>query len=258
MNRLTVTSLGIAALPLLASSRTLHAQVAEFNWPTSTLNVDLGAPGNTTWGGWSLGGSGYGAGSNNQGASGYISHGYDFASNLTNIRVDVYELRNSGGGFIFTNSPYAGNSGQVLFTPQAGMGYTLSGIVAMALNGASTSDTTAVGSLGLEVFGGPSLATYGGSVFRSGAGGFGASGTIFDAGSPTSGSSTGFLSSGTTYRLYWDFSVSSNMNNDLTLSGDVSTPAGGSYFDIAFAVPSPGAVGVLAFGGLAAARRRRS
>ncbi|MDP1662243.1 MAG: hypothetical protein Q8L55_10045 [Phycisphaerales bacterium] len=246
----------LTAATLLAT--VVHGQVAEQNWPASTLNVDVGAPNNTGWGGWSLGGLGYGWGANNQGASGYISHGYDFASNLTAIHVDLNELRNTGGPFIATNSPYIRTTGQVLFTPLTSMAYTITGVVAVSLTGASTSNTTATGGLVLEVVSGPTLATYTGGVFRSGAGGFGAAGNIFDAGLPASGSSTGFLSSGTTYRLSWDFIMSSNMNNDSTLSADVSTAPGGSFFEIAFAIPTPGAAALLGLGTLAAAGRRRA
>ncbi|MCW5766606.1 MAG: hypothetical protein KIT68_11600 [Phycisphaeraceae bacterium] len=249
--------IGAAAL---AASITVaaHGQVAEQNWPSSYLNVDLGGPGGTTWSGWTLFGSGYGAGSNNQGASGYIAHNYDFASNLTSIVVTIDELRNTGGPFIATNSPYARTTGQVLFTPLVGMAYTISGAVWMQLDGASISNTLTTGAVGLEVLSGPSLATYSGGVFRSGAGGFGAAGSIFNSATPTSGASTGFLNAGTTYRLSWDFIISSTMNNDATLSGNVSTPQYGSFLQISFAVPAPGAAATAALAGLAVLRRRRA
>lgn len=255
MNTITRTVSALAALATLAGMA--RAQVAEQNYPSSVLSVDLGGPGGTVWSGWTLFGMGYGGGMNNQGGSGYIAHSYDFAMNLQFIHVNVDELRNTGGAFIATNSPYARNVGQVLFTPSVNMAYTISGAVWMQLNGASTSNTTATGSLALEVVAGPSLATYTGGVFRSGAGGFGAAGAIFNSAVPNSGSSTGFLNAGTTYRMYWDFAVSSNMNNDATLAADVSTPPGGSYFEIAFAVPSPSAVFVLGAGALVVGRRRR-
>ncbi len=247
----------LAALPLLAFAPHASAQVAESNYPTSVLNVDNGGLGNTFWSGWSLFGSGYGSGFTNQGASGYISHAYDFASNLTAIHVDVNELRNTGGPFIATNSPYAGITGQVVFTPLVSMAYTVSGSISMNLAGASTSGTYTSGSVVLEQISGPTLATYNASVYRSGIGGVGASGTIFDASTPATGSSTGFLAAGTSYRMLWDLRVFSNMNNDATLSADVATPPGGSFFEIGFAVPTPGAAALLGVGGLLASRRRR-
>ncbi|MBL8990535.1 MAG: hypothetical protein JNJ48_03035 [Phycisphaerae bacterium] len=250
------TLVGAAALAVSITT-VARAQVAEQNWPASYLNVDLGGPGGTTWAGWTLFGMGYGAGSNNQGASGYIAHNYDFASNLASITVTIDELRNTGGPFIATNSPYARTTGQVLFTPLVGMAYTLSGSVWMQLDGASTSNTLATGAVSLEVLSGPSLATYSGGVFRSGAGGFGAAGSIFNSATPNSGASTGFLNAGTTYRLSWDFIISSNMNNDASLSGNVSTPQYGSFVQISFVVPAPGAGALAALAGLAACRRQR-
>lgn len=247
----------VAALPLLALAPHASAQIVESNYPTSILNVDNGGPGNTFWSGWSLFGSGYGSGFANQGASGYISHGYDFASNLTAIHVDINELRNTGGPFIATNSPYAGVSGQVVFTPMVSMAYTISGSVLMNLAGASTSNSTSTGSVIFEQVGGPTLASYSGGVYRSGMGGFGASGTIFDASTPMTGSSTGFLAAGTSYRMLWDLRTFSSMNNDATLSADVATPPGGSFFEISFAVPAPGTAALLGLGGLFASRRRR-
>lgn len=255
MKSITRTASALALFAILTG--VAHAQVAEQNYPSSALSVDLGGPGGTVWSGWTLFGMGYGGGMNNQGGSGYIAHAYDFASNLQFIHVNVDELRNTGGPFIATNSPYARNAGQVLFTPSVNMAYTISGAVWMQLDGASTSNTTATGSLGLEVVAGPSLATYSGGVFRSGAGGFGAAGAIFNSAVPSSGSSTGFLNAGTTYRMYWSMVVSSNMNNDATLSADVATPPGGSYFEIAFAVPSPSAALTLGAGALMMGRRRR-
>lgn len=261
--RTSITIALAAAFSLLALAPSPHiasAQVVESNYPTSVLHVDNGAPGNAFWTGWTLGGSGYGSGFNNQGASGTISHGYDFASNLTAIRVDVHELRNTGGPFIATNSPYAGIRGQVVFTPQVSMAYTISGSVSMNLAGASTSNSTTTGSIIFEQISGPpspALATYNGGVFRSGIGGFGASGTIFDAATPATGSSTGFLAAGATYRMLWDLRVFSTMNNDATLSADVATPPGGSFFQIGFAVPSPSATALLAMGGLLGSSRRR-
>lgn len=257
MTRVFAIPFVAAVLPILSLVPSATAQVVESNFPSSYLNVDNGAPGNTFWSGWTLGGTGYGSGFNNQGASGTIAHGYDFASNLTAIRVNVNELRNTGGPFIATNSPYAGITGQVIFTPQVSLAYTISGSVFMNLAGASTSNSFTSGAVTLEVVSGPTLATYTGSVFRSGIGGFGASGTIFDASSPATGSSTGFLASGTTYRLSWDLHVSSAMNNDATLSADVATPPGGSFFEIGFAVPTPGAAALIGMSGLLAARRRR-
>lgn len=254
----------LRALPTLAAlafltSTSAHAQVIEQNYPSSFLCVDLGATNNPFWTGWSLGGIAYGAGMNNQGASGYISHGYSFfPTTLTNIRVDAHELRNTGGPFFATNSPYAGIRGEVLFTPQANTNYTLSGAISMYLAGASTSNTLATGSLTLEVLSGPSLATYSAGVFRSGNGGFAAAGNIFDSATPTTGSSTGLLTANTTYRLAWNFAVSSNMNNDSTLSADVATAPGGSFFDIAFTpIPTPTtAATLLTLTALTTTRRR--
>lgn len=260
--RPTIT-IALAAACVLALAPAPHiasAQVIESGYPASVLYVDNGALGNAFWTGWAPGGTGYGSGFNNQGASGYISHAFDFASNLTAIRVDVNELRNTGGPFIATNSPYAGIRGQVVFTPQVSMAYTISGSVYMNLAGASTSNSTTTGSVIFEQISGPpspALATYTGGVFRSGLGGFGAAGTIFDAATPASGSSTGFLAAGATYRMQWDLRVLSAMNNDATLSADVGTPPGGSFFQIGFAVPSPSGAALLAMGGLMAAPRRR-
>lgn len=248
----------VVAGALVASAAGVsHAQVAEQIWPASSVNVDLGAAGNTLWSGWSLGGMAYGTGNNNQGGSGYVAHGYDFASNLVSITVRLDELRNTGGPFIATNTPFARVHGEVLFTPLVGMSYTLSGQVFMQLDGASTSNTTASGGVTLEVLSGPSLATYTGGVFRSGAGGFGAAGQIFNSSAPNSGSALGFLSAGTTYRLAWDFWISSNMNNDGTLAGDVGGPLHSNYLGIMFVVPGPGAGAALLGGAVIAARRRR-
>lgn len=242
----------------IAGLATASAQVFESSYPVSILNVDNGAPGNTLWNGWSAFGMGFGSGFNNQGASGYISHAYDFASNLTAIHVDVNELRNTGGPFIATNSPYAGIQGQVVFTPLVNMNYTIGGSVLMNLAGASTSSSTSTGSVVFEQIAGPTLATYTSTVYRSGVGGLGASGAIFDASAPTTGSSTGLLAAGNSYRMLWDLRTYSSMNNDATLSADVATPPGGSFFEISFAVPAPGATALLALGGLVATRRRRA
>jgi hypothetical protein len=239
-------------------ARTALAQVVDQNYPSSYLQCDLGAPNNPVWVGWGLGGFGYGGGNNNQGVSGNSGHQYDGLGNLTAVVVNLAELRNTGGPFIGTNSPYARNTGRMDFTPGVNLNYALSGVVHMTLAGASTSNTTAAGSLVLEQIGGPTLATYSGGVFRSGAGGFGAQGFIFDAAAPATGSQTGGLTAGLNYRLSWDFHVSSNMNADQSLSADVTGAAIPSFFQITFSqVPAPGAAGVLGVAGLLATRRRR-
>lgn len=225
-------------------------QVIEANWPTSELSVDLG-PSSQVWAGWTLFGAGYGGGNNASGGSGYISHAYDFANNLTDIAVRLDELRNSAQPF--TNTPYIRNHGQVVFTPTVNTPYALSGAIPITLTGGTGSTTAASGSLILEVLSGPTVATYGNAFSRVFPGTV--TGNLFDSSTPLTGLPTGTLNGGTTYKLSWDFLLTSVMNGDSFLSADVS--AGPSpYFAISF-VPSPGpaALGVLL--GLYSGRRRR-
>lgn len=243
---------GAVALGLLAAAA--QAQITEQGPYTSLLTTQTGN-GGPSWQSWMLLSQNYGGGNNPNGVSGRIIHTYT-GGNLEEIRVNINELRNSGAPFVTQPTAFARVYGQVVFTPLVNMPYEILGSVTMYLQGTSASNASASGLVTFEVVSGPVLATFGSSLFRSGNGGFPAYGDTYNAGAPLSGSATGLLTAGTTYRLSWDFSVSSNINGDTTLDSNVATGPGGSYFAINFA-PAPGAAALLGLGGLMAARRRR-
>jgi hypothetical protein len=230
------------------------AQVTEQGPFTSLLTTVTGNNG-PTWQSWTLLSQNYGGGNNPNGVSGRIIHTYSGA-NLAEIRVNINELRNSGAPFVTQPTAFGRVYGQVIFTPLVNMPYTILGSVSMSLQGASTSSSSASGLVSLDVQSGPNIASFGSSLFRSGHGGFGAFGDIYNASTPLTGSAAGNLLAGTTYVLSWDFSVSSTINGDTTLDSNVSTLAGGSFFAINF-TPSPGAAGLVGMAAVAAARRRR-
>lgn len=165
------------------------------------------------------------------------------------VRLD--ELRNSAQPF--TNTPSIRNHGQVVFTPTVNTPYAISGFIPMTLTGGTGSTTAASGSLVLEVLSGPSVTSYGNAFSRVFPGTV--SGSLFDSSTPLSGLQAGTLNGGTTYKLSWDFLVTSVVNGDSFLSADVS--AGPSpYFAISF-VPSPGPAALAVVLGLSFSRRRR-
>lgn len=229
-----------------------HAQVVEQGPYTSLLTTTTGNNG-PTWQSWTLGSQNYGGGSNPNGASGRIIHTYA-AGNLQEIRVNVNELRNSGAPFVNQPTAFARNYGQVIFTPQVNMPYEILGSVTMLLQGSSSSASSASGLVSLEVQNGPVVASFGSSIFRGGQ--FPVYAPIYDSASPIFGSATGQLNAGTTYRFSWDLNVSSDIFGDTSLSANVATAPGESFFAISF-VPAPGATALLAIAGLVGARRRR-
>ncbi len=243
---------GALALSLCAGAA--QAQISE-QGPFNSFLTTAAGNGAASWNSWSFGTQFYGAGNNPNGVSGRIIHTYT-GGNLAEIRVDVNELRNSGAPFVTQPTAFGRLFGQVRFTPLVNMPYEILGSVTMFLQGTSASNASASGLVSFGVVSGPTLATFGSSIFRSGNGGFPAFGDIYNANAPLSGSATGMLTAGTLYQLSWDFNVSSNINGDTTLSSNVATGIGGSFFAINF-IPSPGAAALLGLGGLVAARRRR-
>lgn len=244
-------SVPLASLCLVAFAATdVRASVVEQNYPSSSLTVEL-APSSPVWTGWTLFGTGYGGGNNWSGGSGNIGHAYTGFGELTDIIVTLPELRNSYQGF--TNTPSVRNFGQVLFTPSVNTPYAISGVIPLTFTGTNASSTLARAVLVLEEVSGPAIATYGNVMARAGGGTV--VNNLFDNTTLIAGSGAGTLTGGVTYRLSWDFLVASELNGDTTFSADVSANAT-SFFAISF-VPSPGTAGLVALGGLLAARRRR-
>ncbi|MGH7133549.1 MAG: hypothetical protein ACREJO_16585 [Phycisphaerales bacterium] len=241
------------SLPFFAAG-VASGQVIEQGPFNSLLTTQTGN-GGPSWQSWTLLSQNYGGGNNPNGVSGRIIHTYT-GGTLEEIRVNINELRNSGAPFVTQPTAFGRVYGQTLFTPQVNTPYTILGSVSMYLGGTSTSSASASGIVTLEVVSGPTIASFGSSIYRSGHGGFPVLGDIYNANAPLSGSATGMLLAGITYQLTWDFNVSSNINGDTTLDSNVATGPGGSFFAINFA-PTPGAATLLGLGGLVACRRRR-
>lgn len=242
-----------ASAVVLGSAVAARAQVTESGFPTSSLTVAPAHVGGSVWQGWSLVNQSYGIGTNLNGGSGNWTHTYSGGS-LTNITVNINELRNEYSQFHNFNDPSVRIYGSVRFTPAANTPYLIGGSVDMVLSGSAASSSSAVGSLWLEQVSGPTVASFGSSFSR--AGNVSIVGNIYDSAAPISGSNAGMLSGGVAYQLNWDFSVSSLINGDTGLYSNVFSLSGPQNFSISF-LPAPGAAALLGMGGLAAARRRR-
>lgn len=240
--------LGVFAMA--GAACTAMGQVNEAPFPASILTTSNAS---TLWQGWGMGGFGYGGGSNLNGSSGQVGHINNFFGQTELLYIGIAELRNSYSPF-HSADPNQRHYGQVEFTAPAATPYTISGQVAMLMVGSNASLSSASGLATLEVVGGPTLATYGSSMLRLGAGPV--TGTLFDANTPLTGSSSGLLLPGFTYRFSWDYLVTSQVNADTTLNSDVN-PQFTSFMQISF-IPTPGAGVVLGLGGLLASRRRRA
>ncbi len=246
------TAVAAAVASTLFASAAM-AQISEQGAYTSLLTTVTGNNG-PVWQSWTLGSQNYGGGNNPNGVSGRIIHTYG-GGNLEEIRVNINELRNSGAPFVTQPTAFGRVYGQVLFTPLVNVPYQMLGSVTMLLQGSGGSDSSAAGLVSLEVVSGPVLGSFGSSMYCGGA--TPVMGTIYDASAPLTGSASGMLNAGTTYRLSWAFNVASNINGDTSLNSNVATGPGGSFFAINF-VPAPGAMALLGVGGLIATRRRRT
>lgn len=232
-----------------------HAQINEAPFPTSILNSQHGTSGNFVQQTWNTGPLfNFGMGSNANGVSGRVTHTYQ-SGLLTNITLFLNELRNSNDQFVTINNPWARSWGVIQFTPAVNTPYQLGGVVDMVMTGNASSVSTAVGSLSLAQVGGPTLASYGASAIRNT--NSSQIDAIYDSATPLSGSSTGLLLAGMTYRLNWDFRVDSTINGDPSLSANVTSFREPANFSITF-LPTPGAAALLGLGGVIATRRRRS
>lgn len=241
----------LAVLALAGAAGSALGQVNEAPFPTSSLTT---LNPSTMWQGWGMGGFGYGGGSNLNGSSGQVGHISNFLGQTELLYIGIAELRNSYSPFHSTD-PHQRHYGQVEFTAPSVVPYTISGSVTLVMTGSNASSSSAVGQAMLEVVGGPTLATYGGSMNRSSS--VSVINSVFDASAPLSGSSSGLLWPGFTYRFRWDYLVTSQVNGDTTLNTDIYGLLGPSYMQISF-VPAPGAAALLGLGGLLATRRRRA
>ena len=172
---------GAAVMALAVASA--QGQVSEAVFPTSILN---GAIGNyagviQTWIPFTPypGTFNYGMGNNANGVSGTVTHVYS-GGQLSSITVNVAELR-------------------VQFTAAVNTPYVIGGSVSMVLSGSAASSNSASGSVWLEEVGGPTVASFGSSMFRNT--NTSVIGSIYDSAAPLSGSATGTLQAGVTYRL---------------------------------------------------------
>ncbi|MDP1663307.1 MAG: hypothetical protein Q8L55_15450 [Phycisphaerales bacterium] len=249
-------SLLCAGVAAVGFAPALQAQIAEAGFPTSILTAHLLHFGPSlnqyqqTWG--VMPQFNFGMGDAGNGVAGNVLHGYT-GGLLTNITINVNELRNTPPAHNY-NDPFGRIYGHVLLTPVVNTAYTIGGSVDMVLSGFATSSSSTSGSVWLEQVSGPVLATFGGSLSRNTT--ISTVGSIYDSAAPLSGSATGTLLAGVTYRFGWDVSVGSLYNGDSSLYANVYTVSGQQSISISFA-PTPGAGAVLALGGLAAGRRRR-
>jgi len=166
----------------------------------------------------------------------------------------VNELRNQYSQFHPYNDPSVRISGGVQFTPSVNTPYLIGGAIDMVLSGSASSSSSASGLVWLEQLSGPTLASFGSSFARNTNSSI--VGNIYDSASPLSGSATGMLSAGTTYKLNWDFSVSSLINLDTGLYANTYSLSTPPNLSISF-VPTPGSAMILGIAGLSAIRRRR-
>lgn len=256
MGRLSVRSvLPLATLAALAvSAGECRAQITEFGFTTSSMNVAPAYMNNSVWQSWSLGNQNYGMGTNLNGGSGNWTHTYS-GGLLTNITVNILEMRNEFSQFHPFNDPSVHIYGGVQFTPAVNTPYLIGGSIDMVLSGSAASSSSTSGLVYLEQLSGPTLVSFGSSFARINAN-VSTVGNIYDSAAPNFGSNTGMLSAGVTYRLNWDFWVSSLINLDTGLYSNVFALSGPQNFSISF-LPTPGATTLLGLGGLVAARRRR-
>ena len=152
------------------------------------------------------------------------------------------------------NDPGAHAWVRIQFTPTVNTPYTIGGSISMVLSGNAASSHSASGSLSLEELNGPTIASFGSSMFRNT--NTSIIGSIYDSAAPLSGSATGMLQAGVTYRLNWDFACSGLINLDQGMFADVFALDGPQFFSISF-VPAPGTAALLGLGGLMTTRRRR-
>lgn len=245
-----------AAAAVCCAPAVTHAQITEAPFPTSILTAHLLHMGPSlnqyqqTWGAFPQ--FNFGMGDAGNGLAGNVLHGYT-GGLLTNITINVNEFRNTPPAHNY-NDPFARIYGQVLLTPAVNTAYTVGGSIDMVLSGSAASSSSTSGSVWLEQVGGPVLASYGGSMFRNA--NVSTVGSIYDSAAPLSGSGTGTLQAGVTYRFNWDISVGSLYNGDSSLYANVFALNGQQSISISFA-PTPGAAAALALGGLAAGSRRR-
>lgn len=244
--------LGVCML-VSAGVESARGQIAEAGFPTSIMNVAPAYVNNSVWQGWSLGNQGYGIGTNLNGGSGNWTHTY-VGGNLTDITVNVNELRTQYSQFHPYNDPSVRIWGGVQFTPAVNTQYAIGGAISMVLSGSAASSSSTSGLVWLEQLSGPTLASFGSSFARNTS--MSITGSIYDSASPLFGSATGMLSAGVTYRLNWDFMVSSLINLDTGLYANTFALSGPQSVSISF-VPAPGAGALLGLGMLAASRRRR-
>lgn len=241
----------------LLSVTSAQAQIAEAPFTTSILTayvLHFGQSLNQAQQAWGTGPLfNFGLGDNGNGVSGNVTHAYS-GGLLTNITINVNELRNQQNPFQNYNDPYARLYGVVQFTPAVNTPYTIGGAISMVLSGSAASNSSASGSVWLEQVGGPTLATFGSSFYRGS--NVSIIGSIYDSAAPLSGSPSGTLLAGVTYRLGWDLSAASQINGDSSLYVNTFALDGPQYLSITFA-PSPGAAALLGLGGLAVTRRRR-
>lgn len=246
-----------AAAAVFCAPVVTHAQITEAPFPTSILTAHLLHMGPSlnqyqqTWGVFPQ--FNFGMGDAGNGVAGNVLHAYS-GGLLTNITINVNELRNTPSAPYNYNDPFARIYGQVLLTPVVNTAYTVGGSIDMVLSGSAASSSSTSGSVWLEQVGGPVLASFGNSMFRNT--NVSTVGSIYDSAAPLSGSGTGTLLAGVTYRFGWDVSLGSLYNGDSSLYANIFALNGQQSISISFA-PTPGSGAALALGGLAVARRRR-
>ena len=251
LTTLALSTLALSTLALIPAHAS--AQIAEAGFTTSMMNVAPNHVNNSVWQGWSFGNQNYGIGTNLNGGSGSWTHTYS-AGLLTNITVNINELRNEYSPFHNFNDPGIRIYGGVQFTPAVNTPYAIGGSIDMVLSGSAASSSSASGSVVLQQLSGPTLASFGSSFARNS--NVSIVNNVFDSAAPLSGSNTGMLLAGVTYRLIWDFSANSLINGDTCLYANVFNLSGPQFFSISF-LPTPGSAAILGLGTLLAARRRR-